>query len=876
MKSADIRETFLKFFESKGHARVKSSSLIPMDDPTLLFTNAGMVQFKSVFTKEENRPYQRATTSQKCMRAGGKHNDLDNVGVTARHHTFFEMLGNFSFGDYFKEGAITYAWELLTGVFGLPRNELWITVYRDDDEAFDIWKKKIGIPEKRIVRMGEKDNFWAMGDTGPCGPCSEIHIDQGPEVGCRRPECKIGCDCDRFLELWNLVFMQFNRKADGTMVPLPNPSIDTGMGLERISAILQGVQSNYETDLFIPIIQTIADMAGSAYGEDDRKDTALRIISDHSRAAAFLIADGILPSNEGRGYVLRRIMRRGMRFGHFLGFKKPFLYRVADYVIDMMGEIYPELVMHREAIEKMIYGEEDRFSSTLNNGLKLLNESLHDLSERKQTLIPGDVVFKLYDTYGFPVDLAEDIAKEAGMAIDHDGFQKQMTAQRKRAQKAWKGSGEKEIPAIYKQVVAASGKVSFTGYDGLFLQTTVSALIKEGRQVTRAEKGETLEVITPRTPFYGESGGQEGDRGLLEGAHVTAEVLDTRKPLPDLIVHRVKILEGTLTVSDEVTLTVDGERRGAIARHHSATHLLHAALRQTLGEHVRQAGSLVTEKRLRFDFTHFQAVRPVELTRIEDIVNGKIRENIPVEKAEKAFDTAVNEGALAFFGDKYGDVVRVIKVPGTSTELCGGTHVDRTGDIGAFFIAGEESVAAGIRRIEAVAGQPAVAYARKQRDILDGIAKRLKTPAREAEKKLAVLLDDIKGLEKKIRGMESKIASGRVSELINKAKTIGDISLVVSEVPGADPKRLRTMADEIRQKLDRCVVVLGSVNGAKAYLIAMVSKDATDRVDASNLIKEISPAIGGQGGGRRDMASAGGKDPENLERALSLVEALIQ
>jgi len=876
VKSADIRETFLKFFESKGHARVKSSSLIPMDDPTLLFTNAGMVQFKSVFTKEENRPYQRATTSQKCMRAGGKHNDLDNVGVTARHHTFFEMLGNFSFGDYFKEGAITYAWELLTGVFGLPRNELWITVYRDDDEAFDIWKKKIGIPEKRIVRMGEKDNFWAMGDTGPCGPCSEIHIDQGPEVGCRRPECKIGCDCDRFLELWNLVFMQFNRKADGTMVPLPNPSIDTGMGLERISAILQGVQSNYETDLFIPIIQTIADMAGSAYGEDDRKDTALRIISDHSRAAAFLIADGILPSNEGRGYVLRRIMRRGMRFGHFLGFKKPFLYRVADYVIDMMGEIYPELVMHREAIEKMIYGEEDRFSSTLNNGLKLLNESLHDLSERKQTLIPGDVVFKLYDTYGFPVDLAEDIAKEAGMAIDHDGFQKQMTAQRKRAQKAWKGSGEKEIPAIYKQVVAASGKVSFTGYDGLFLQTTVSALIKEGRQVTRAEKGETLEVITPRTPFYGESGGQEGDRGLLEGAHVTAEVLDTRKPLPDLIVHRVKILEGTLTVSDEVTLTVDGERRGAIARHHSATHLLHAALRQTLGEHVRQAGSLVTEKRLRFDFTHFQAVRPVELTRIEDIVNGKIRENIPVEKAEKAFDTAVNEGALAFFGDKYGDVVRVIKVPGTSTELCGGTHVDRTGDIGAFFIAGEESVAAGIRRIEAVAGQPAVTYARKQRDILDGIAKRLKTPAREAEKKLAVLLDDIKGLEKKIRGMESKIASGRVSELINKAKTIGDISLVVSEVPGADPKRLRTMADEIRQKLDRCVVVLGSVNGAKAYLIAMVSKDATDRVDASNLIKEISPAIGGQGGGRRDMASAGGKDPENLERALSLVEALIQ
>ncbi|NIA11552.1 MAG: alanine--tRNA ligase [Nitrospiraceae bacterium] len=876
MKSTDIRETFLKFFESKGHARVKSSSLIPMDDPTLLFTNAGMVQFKSVFTKEESRPYQRATTSQKCMRAGGKHNDLDNVGVTARHHTFFEMLGNFSFGDYFKEGAITYAWELLTGVFGLPRDELWITVYRDDDEAFDIWKKKIGIPEKRIVRMGEKDNFWAMGDTGPCGPCSEIHIDQGPEVGCRRPECKIGCDCDRFLELWNLVFMQFNRKADGTMVPLPNPSIDTGMGLERISAILQGVQSNYETDLFIPIIQTIADMAGSAYGEDDRKDTALRIISDHSRAAAFLIADGILPSNEGRGYVLRRIMRRGMRFGHFLGFKKPFLYRVADYVIDMMGEIYPELVMHREAIEKMIYGEEDRFSSTLNNGLRLLNESLHDLSERKQTLIPGDVVFKLYDTYGFPVDLAEDIAKEAGMAIDHDGFQKQMTAQRERAQKAWKGSGEKEIPAIYKQVVAASGKVSFTGYDGLFLQTTVSALIKEGRQVTRAEKGETLEVITPRTPFYGESGGQEGDRGLLEGTHVTAEVLDTRKPLPDLIVHRVKILEGTLTVSDEITLTVDGERRGAIARHHSATHLLHAALRQTLGEHVRQAGSLVTEKRLRFDFTHFQAVRPVELTRIEDIVNGKIRENLPVEKAEKDFDTAVNEGALAFFGDKYGDVVRVIKVPGTSTELCGGTHVDRTGDVGAFFIVGEESVAAGIRRIEAVAGQPAVNYARKQRDILDGIAKRLKTPAREAEKKLAVLLDDIKGLEKKIRGMESKIVSGRVSELIDKAKTIGDISLVVSKIPGADPKRLRTMADEIRQRLDRCVVVLGSANGAKAYLIAMVSKDATDRVDASNLIKEISPTIGGQGGGRRDMASAGGKDPENLERALSLVEALIQ
>jgi len=876
VKSVDIRETFLNFFESKAHTRVKSSPLIPMDDPTLLFTNAGMVQFKSVFTKEESRPYQRATTSQKCMRAGGKHNDLDNVGMTARHHTFFEMLGNFSFGDYFKEGAIIYAWELLTEVFGLPKDQLWITVYQDDDEAFDIWKKKIGIPEKRIIRMDEKDNFWAMGDTGPCGPCSEIHIDQGPGVGCKRPECKIGCDCDRFLELWNLVFMQFNRKADGSMIPLPNPSIDTGMGLERISAILQGVQSNYETDLFMPIIQTIAKMAGGAYGENESRDTAFRIIADHSRAAAFLIADGILPSNEGRGYVLRRIMRRGMRFGHFLGFKKPFLYKITDYVIDMMGDIYPELVMHREAIEKMIYGEEDRFSSTLNNGLKLLNESLHDLSEKQQTIIPGDVVFKLYDTYGFPVDLAEDIAKETGMVIDHGGFRKQMAAQRERAQKAWKGSGEKEIPAIYKQLVAASGQVSFAGYDGLSLQTTVSALIRNGRQVTRAEKGETLEVITPRTPFYGESGGQVGDRGLLEGPHVVAEVLDTRKPLPDLIVHSVKIMEGTLSVSDKVTLTVDRERRGAIARHHSATHLLHAALRLTLGEHVRQAGSLVTEKRLRFDFTHFQAVRPVELARIEDIVNGKIRENLPIEKTEKAFDTAVSEGALAFFGDKYGDVVRVIKIPETSTELCGGTHVDHTGDVGAFFITGEESVAAGIRRIEAVAGQPAVDYAREQRDTLIRIAKHLKAPVREAEKKLAARLNEIKSLEKKIRDMESKLASGRVSELVNKAKMIGEISLVVSEVPGADPKRLRTMADEIRQRLDRCVVVLGSVNGAKAYLIAMVSENAVDQVDASNLIKEISPAIGGQGGGRRDMASAGGKEPKNLGRALSLVEALIQ
>jgi alanyl-tRNA synthetase len=876
VKSADIRETFLKFFETKGHTRVRSSSLIPMDDPTLLFTNAGMVQFKSVFTEEESRPYQRATTSQKCMRAGGKHNDLENVGVTARHHTFFEMLGNFSFGDYFKEGAITYGWELLTEVFNLPKEQLWITVYRDDDEAFDIWKKKIGIPEKRIVRMGEKDNFWAMGDTGPCGPCSEIHIDQGPEVGCRRPECKIGCDCDRFLELWNLVFMQFNRKADGTMVPLPNPSIDTGMGLERISAILQSVQSNYETDLFVPIIQTIAGMADAVYGVNDKKDTALRIIADHSRAAAFLIADGVLPSNEGRGYVLRRIMRRAMRFGHFLGFKKPFLYKIADHVIAMMGDAYPELVMHRETVEKMIYGEEDRFSSTLNSGLKLLNETLYELAEKQQTLIPGDVVFKLYDTYGFPVDLAEDIAKEAGMAVDHEGFSRQMAAQRERAQKAWKGSGEKEIPAIYKQVLTASGKVSFEGYESLSLQTTVAALIRGGGMVTDAVKGETVEVITSRTPFYGESGGQVGDKGILEGPKVSAEVLDTRKPLPDLIVHRVKILEGTLSVSEEVTLTVDRERRGAVARHHSATHLLHAALRLTLGDHVRQAGSLVTEKRLRFDFTHFQAVRPVELARIEDIVNGKIRENLPVEKTEKAFETAVNEGALAFFGDKYGDVVRVINVPGTSTELCGGTHVDRTGDVGAFFIIGEESVAAGIRRIEAVAGQPAVDYVRKQRDTLNGIAKRLKTPAREAEKKLAVLLDEIKSLEKKIHSMESKIASGRVTELIGKAKPVGDLSLIVSEVPGADPKLLRTMADEIRQRLDKCVVVLGSADEAKAYLIAMISEDAAAQVDASGLIKEISPTIGGQGGGRRDMASAGGKKPESLQKALSLVEALIR
>ncbi len=874
MKSAEIRKTFLEFFEARGHHIVKSSPLIPMDDPTLLFTNAGMVQFKSVFTQEESRPYKRATTCQKCMRAGGKHNDLDNVGYTARHHTFFEMLGNFSFGDYFKEGAITMAWELLTEVFKLPKGQLWITIYQDDDEAYGIWKDKIGIPPERIVRMGEKDNFWAMGDTGPCGPCSEIHIDQGPEVGCRRPDCKIGCDCDRFLELWNLVFMQFNRLPDGTMVPLPNPSIDTGMGLERISAILQGVRSNYETDLFVPIIETIAEMAKTRYGEREKDDVALRIIADHSRASAFLIADGVLPSNEGRGYVLRRIMRRAMRFGYMLGFHDPFLYKIADQVIEMMGEAYPELNSHRETIEKLVYGEEDRFSATLNNGMKLLNETLEDLKEKGQKQIPGEIIFRLYDTYGFPVDLAEDIARETGLTLDMEGFQSHMEAQRRRAQQAWKGSGEREISPVYRKINTETGGVKFLGYETTKTKSKVVALIKDGKQVTSARKGEEIEVVTEETPFYGEAGGQVGDHGVIEGDSVSATVTDTQKPLPDFIVHRAKIVEGILNVGDEVTLRVDEKRRKAIMRHHSVTHLMHAALRQILGEHVRQAGSLVTETRLRFDFTHFQAVRPREIAQVERIVNEKIQENLPLMKEEKPFDEAVGEGALAFFGDKYGDVVRVVKVPGYSTELCGGTHVDRTGDIGAFFVVGEESVAAGVRRIEAVAGEAAVLHVQEQRGLLEGVASQLKVSPAEAKKRVETLQEELKAYEKKLRAFESKMASSKVSDLVNQAKEVDGMKLVAAQVPGADPKILRTMGDEIRNKLGDCVVVLGSKNDSKAHLLVMVSKSLTDKFDANAIIRKLAPVIDGRGGGRRDMANAGGKKPENLERAIAAAEAL--
>ncbi len=872
MKAADIRKTFLEFFEARGHQIVKSSPLIPMDDPTLLFTNAGMVQFKSVFTQEESRPYRRATTCQKCMRAGGKHNDLDNVGYTARHHTFFEMLGNFSFGDYFKEGAITMAWELLTGVFDLPKDQLWITIYHEDDEAFDIWRKKIGIPSDRIIRMGEKDNFWAMGDTGPCGPCSEIHIDQGPEVGCRRPDCKIGCDCDRFLELWNLVFMQFNRKADGTMIPLPNPSIDTGMGLERISAILQNVHSNYETDLFTPLLSTIADMAKTRYGKEEKQDVALRIIADHSRASTFLIADGVLPANEGRGYVLRRIMRRAMRFGYLLGFHDPFLYRVADKVIEMMGEVYPELISHRETIEKLIYSEEDRFSATLNNGMKLLNETLDDLKSKGKTVIPGEIIFKLYDTYGFPVDLAEDIARETGLTLDMEGFQAQMERQRQRAQQAWKGSGEREILPIYRKINTEVGGVEFTGYTATTTKSKITALIKDGQSISSARKGDDIEIVTEKTPFYGEAGGQIGDRGIIEGDNFTADVVDTQKPLPDFTVHKVNVLEGTVEVGDTVTLRIDVKRRQAITRHHSATHLLHAALRQILGEHVRQAGSFVTDTHLRFDFTHFQAVRPVEITQIEQLVNEKIRENLPLKKEVKAFDEAVAQGALAFFGDKYGDMVRVVHVPGYSTELCGGTHVDRTGDIGAFFVVSEESVAAGVRRIEAVAGEAAIRHSQKQRDLLNGVASQLKSPPPEVQKRVKVLQEELKELERKLRAYESKLASSKVSELINAAKEVNGAKLVAAHVPGADPKILRTMGDEIRNKLDNCIVVLGSKGDSKAHLLVMVSKELTDKYDANTIIRKLAPLIEGRGGGRKDMANAGGKKPENLEKALAMAE----
>jgi alanyl-tRNA synthetase len=873
--AAEIRQAFLDYFASKGHTRVASSALLPQNDPTLLFTNAGMVQFKDVFLGSETRPYTRATSSQKCMRAGGKHNDLENVGRTARHHTFFEMLGNFSFGDYFKKDAIAFAWEFITGLAKIPAGRLYVTVFRDDDEAYNIWKNDVGVAEDRILRMGEKDNFWSMGDTGPCGPCSEILIDQGNEFSCG-PDCKPGCDCDRFLELWNLVFMQFNRDAAGVMTPLPKPSIDTGMGLERISAVLQSKKTNYDTDIFLPIINFVEKTSGKTYLKNPDHDVSMRIIADHSRAVAFLVADGVMPSNEGRGYVLRRIMRRAARHGKLLDIAKPFLFDSVRVVAEQMKEVYPEVLRSIDYITKVVLSEEQTFTATLESGLKILQEEMEKLKAIGGVELPGDAVFKLYDTYGFPVDLTADIAREQGMMIDQEGFEAAMQEQRTRARQAWKGSGEESIGAIYKKLVQDGCRVEFTGYATCAGSSRITHIIKNGELAQSAAIGDEVEIITAVTPFYGESGGQAGDAGMISGRDFQITIADTAKPLPELIVHRGTVMKGQIAAGDEVQLAVDLQRRTSTANNHTATHILQAVLQRQLGKHIKQAGSLVTPERLRFDFTHFEAIPKEELKNIELEVNRLIRENSAVGVEQLAQKEAIDRGAMALFGEKYGDTVRVVSVGGYSMELCGGTHIDATGRIGLFKIVSEGAVAAGVRRIEAMTGDAACRYLQEQQMLLDRAADLLKTDAAQVADRVERLLAAQKTLEKELEKLKGQMMAKEASSIFDGVREIGGVKVLVTRVSGQDPKTLRSYGDKVRDKLGSGIVVLAADAGGTVQLLAMATKDIAGKVSAKKIIEIAAPIIGGRGGGRDDMAQAGGPGVDKIDEALAKAVEVIE
>ena len=876
MTGNDIRSRFLNFFAAKNHAIIDSSSLIPQDDPTLLFTNSGMVQFKRVFMGEENRTYTRASTCQRCVRAGGKHNDLENVGHTARHHTFFEMLGNFSFGDYFKEDAIHMAWEFLTVNLGLDKDKLWVSVFEDDDEAYTLWEKVEDLPKGRIVRLGEADNFWAMGDTGPCGPCSEIHIDQGPEVGCGRPDCAIGCECDRYLELWNLVFMQFYRDETGRMTPLPRPSIDTGMGLERVAAVLQGKHNNYDSDLFSGLINKIAGLSGKSYGLDDPVDTALRVIADHSRATAFLVADGMLPANEGRGYVLRRIMRRAVRFGRALGLKRPFLAEITAEVVKTMENAYPHLAEAANLLAKVVNNEEERFRETLDNGLTMLNTEISSLQKKSSSCVPGDFIFKLYDTYGFPVDIVRDVALERGCTIDEPGFARAMEEQRALSKKSWKGGSLAAMPAGVKKLVAKGHKTGFVGYKTHRAHSVIKGVIDhEGEAASKATQGERVSVFCPETPFYAEAGGQIGDQGEIVGANGRAKVMDTIIVADGVILHDTEVTEGSLLLGEQVELKVTEGRRQRIACNHSATHILHAAMRSVLGDHVKQSGSLVTPERLRFDFTHFTPITQEELDTIEKIANEEIRANTPLDTAMFDKEEAVKTGAVALFGEKYGDKVRVVSIGNFSRELCGGTHVRATGEIGLVKITAETGIAAGVRRIEAVTGPEAFNIFQGREKQLAKLANLLKVPAENLDTKIEKLLRLNKDLEKEVSRLTAKLTLSDIDGIINRAKMVGDTKVVVSRVVLDSPKTLREMGDKIRDKLGRGIVVLGGEYQGKAALLTMVSKNLTDRYKAGNIISEIAGLVGGKGGGRPDMAQAGGPNPDKLNEALEAVYKII-
>ena len=876
MDSNEIRAAFLNYFESRGHRIVPSSPLVPKEDPSLLFTNAGMVQFKRVFLREEKRDYSKAASSQKCVRAGGKHNDLENVGRTARHHTFFEMLGNFSFGDYFKEGAIEFGWDLLTHHVGLSREKLWVSIYEEDEEAFDLWHRKVGLPSERIVRLGEKDNFWAMGETGPCGPCSEIVIDQGEGIGCGRSDCGVACECDRFLELWNLVFMQFNREEDGKMVPLPKPCIDTGMGLERITAVLQGVTSNYDTDLFRDIIALVEEISSRKYGNAKVTDISIRVIADHVRAAAFLIGDGVLPDKAGRGYVLRRIMRRAIRHGRTLGMKAPFLGEVFGVVAELMQKAYPELVEHRNYIRRVIELEETGFSETLDRGLSLLREETAKLAQMGKKVLPGNVVFTLYDTYGFPVDLTEDIIQEEGFGIDLDGFEGAMEEQRRKARASWKGTGEEGLKEIYGRISTEGIETEFVGYHELQCMSTVVKIIQGDHFVEKAARGDLVEIVVGETPFYGETGGQVGDQGSIVRDGLLIEVTDARRPLPSLIVHKGLVQEGTLRVGDEVLLSVDEGARVRVALNHTATHLLHSALREILGDHVKQAGSLVEPHRFRFDFTHFSPLTEDELVRVEDLVNRRIRQNMGVDIEEVETQEAIKGGAIALFGEKYSDKARVVSISDFSKELCGGTHTSRTGDVGLFKIVSETGIAAGVRRIEALTGEDAIHYIRQEEEELKRVASMVKAPSQEVTAKVQKLLDQQKKLERELELLRGKLASGKSIDFMDQVRVIKGVKVLAAQVEAGDPKSLRNIGDTLRDRIGSGIVLLGSGQGGKVFLLIMVTDDLLSRFNADTMIKRVAVKVGGSGGGQPNMAQAGGTDVSKLDHALHSIYEIVE
>ncbi len=867
MKSSDIRRQFLDYFASKGHIPVASSPLIPGNDPTLLFTNAGMVQFKDVFLGRETRPYVRAVSSQRCLRAGGKHNDLENVGYTARHHTFFEMLVNFSFGDYFKRDAIAFDWEFLTGVLAIPADKLWVTVYQDDDEAYGIWSKEIGVPAERIVRIGDNkgakyasDNFWQMGDTGPCGPCTEIFYDHGPDVAGGPPGSPEE-DGDRYIEIWNVVFMQYNRDEAGVMHPLPKPSVDTGMGLERIAAVMQQVHSNYDIDLFQALIHAAARETGTS----DLGNNSLKVIADHIRACTFLITDGAIPGNEGRGYVLRRIIRRAIRHGYKLGCKTPFFHKLVADLVLAMGEAYPELVTAQDTATAVLKQEEERFAETLEHGMGVLEAAM----QSEDRMLDGETVFKLYDTYGFPLDLTADIARERNITVDFAGFEHAMQQQRERARAASKFT-------LGKGLEFSGDKTEFVGYDTLTQEARIVALYKEGSQVSEIVAGDEALIVLDSSPFYAESGGQAGDVGEISSGHGTFTVEDTQKIQAEVFGHKGRLSTGKMTVGEPVTAQVDAEARQRAAYNHSATHLLHAALRTVLGKHVSQKGSLVNQERTRFDFAHPQPVTTEEIKRIEDLVNAEIRSNNRVETRLMKHEEAIKAGAMALFGEKYGDEVRVVGMGELSTELCGGTHVKRTGDIGLFKIVAEGGVAAGVRRIEAVTGPGAIGHMQTQDDTLREVADRLKAQPQEIATRLGQVQDQVRALEKELARYKSKLASSQGDDLADQAIDVNGIKLLAATIEGADAKALRELADKLRDKLKSCVLMLGSALDGKVALIAAVTPDLTGKIKAGELVNHVAAQVGGKGGGKPDLAQAGGTEPDKLPAAMASVGAWVR